>query len=580
MKKNIYLFIIFLYPVISLSSAEIGVDTDTSHLKPFPITPLLSPADKSDIKGLSHFGTALFVKKSRESSGQLLAALAENPNSSRILAFLLKNFQHYNVPVSQLRTFIAIAKANPRALPLNVAALTLADCVKPANGSSSIDLKRTLAEKCVAKNDLDKFNEIDFSLFENIVKTLSSIYLKQKKYDKGNKLFERLLDNKKLYKHNIFLQLAVMFYARAAQDADKSRRFLSLLPSHAEQYDKRKRALLDVLYFRFEKTDEMKKVIKHLTFLQKLGLLDESKKLLLEHLARQAAKPVLQIALAELFNKQKKYALAAMLWQKIAKRNPGNKFFHLKLAENAFSASLYQLAAENYDKILQSSEEKSPSIVFMIVLSKLQLGEPDIAWVLLKMLPKTLRFAEIRAHVASILNKNRQAFKIISEIISSSPEKPDRKLYFFWLILAIKSESPEIQLNCLKIVQANLDAKDVEVANSVGYTYADLNKNLPEAKKLISYALSKNENSPEYLDSMAWVFFRMKKFKQAAAYIKKAIAQEGKYPNAILADHAGDIYYALGDKKRALYYWKLALKIFSLDLDKGKTIKKIKDING
>ena len=197
MKKNIYLFIIFLCPVIFLFSTEIGVDTDTSHLESLPVAPLLSPADKSDIKGLSHFGASLFIKKRSASFDRLLAALAKNPHSSRILAFLLRNFRNYEVPDSQLRTFIAIAKANPRALPLNVAALTLADCVKPISGSS-IDLKRTLAEKCIAENDPDKFNEIQFVLFENIVKTLSSIYLKQKKYDQGDELFEQLLENKKL----------------------------------------------------------------------------------------------------------------------------------------------------------------------------------------------------------------------------------------------------------------------------------------------------------------------------------------------------------------------------------------------
>ncbi|MCK4983636.1 MAG: hypothetical protein KAS17_11970, partial [Victivallaceae bacterium] len=385
-----------------------------------------------------------FIKKHSESSDQLLAALAENPNSSRILAFLLRNFRNYEVPDSQLRTFIAIAKANPRALPLNVAALTLVDCVKPASGSS-IDLKRALAEKCIAENDLDKFNEIQFVLFENIVKTLSAIYLKQKKYNQGDELFEQLFENKKLYQHNVFLQLAVIFYTHAAQDADKSRRFLWLRPSRAEQYEERKRELLALLYSRSDKTDEMKKVIKHLTFLQKLGLLDEAKNLLLEQLAKQPAKPVLQIALAELFNKQKKYVLAATVWQKMAKRNPGNKFFRLKVAENAFSAGLYQLAAENYDRILQYSQKKNPSIIFMLILSKLQLGKPDIAWVLLKMLPEIARFAEIRAHVLSVLGKDKEAFEALSKIISNSPKKPDKKLYFFWLALAVKSESPEIQ---------------------------------------------------------------------------------------------------------------------------------------
>jgi tetratricopeptide (TPR) repeat protein len=578
-RRSMFIYFIFLCPAISLFATEIGVDTDTNDLKTIQSEPVLSNNDKSDVKGLSHFGTSLFIKKYSDSSERLLAALAKNPHSSRILAFLLKNFQSYDVPDSQLETFVAIAQANPQALALNVAALSLVDCFKPKE-SSSINLKLKLAEKCIAENNPEKFDKVEFSLFASIVKSLSDIYLKEKKYERGNKLFGKLLKNKKLFQHNIFLHQAIIFYTLAAQKADDSRRLLWILPSHASLYSARKRELLDILHARTNRADEMEKILKHLAFLQKLELLDEAKALLLEQLAKQPSKAVLQVALAELYSRQKKHLLANAIWKKLAKTDPENKFFHLKLAQSAFSAQLYQLASENFDKVLQSSEKKNASVVFMAILSELQLGKPDIAWVLLKMLPKKERFAEIRAHVASILGKNKEAFKILSDTISKSPIIPDRKLYFFWLALAGKTERPEVQLKCLKTLKKNLDMKDAEAANSVGYTYADLNKNLPEAKKLISHALSKKPESPEYLDSMAWVLFRMKQFKQSAIYIEKAISKEGKYPNAILADHAGDIFYALGNKKKALYYWNLALKIFSFDLDKDKTQKKIKSING
>lgn len=575
MKKFINLFLIFLFPVISISATEIGIDTDTSDLDYLPITPVLSTKGENDIKALSHFGASFFIKKYSASSDRLLAALAKNPHSSRILAFLLSNFQSYNVPKSQLKAFVAIAKANPQALPLNLAALSLVDCFKPANGSS-LKLKRELAEKCIAKNNPEKFNDIQLAVFAAIVKTLSDIYLKQKEYVLGDELFDKLLENKKIFEHNIFLHQAVIFYTRAAQKADDSRRILGILPSRATLYSERKEELLNLLQKRSDKTNETGKVLRHIAFLQKLGLLDEAKNSLLEQLAEQPSKAVLQIALAEQFSKQKKHALATAIWQKLAKAFPTNKLFRFKLAQSAFSAQLYKTAAENFDKILQSSTEKNPSIIFMLILSKLQLGNPEQAEVLLRMLPPRARFTEIRAHVISILGNNKEAFKILSKLISESSSPPDRKLYFFWLALAVKSESPEVQLKCLKILENNLDTQDAEVANSIGYTYAELNKNLPEAEKMISYALEKKPDSPEYLDSMAWVLFRMKKFKQASICIEKAISLDGKYPNAILADHAGDIFYALNNKKKALYYWNLALKIFSLDLDKNKTINKIK----
>ena len=579
MKKFINLFFIFLCSAVSVSAAEIGIDTDTSDLDSLPIKAQISDENESDIEGLSHFGASLFMKKRSASSDRLLAALAKNPHSSRILAFILRNFKSYDVPDKQIKAFIAIAKANPQALPLNVAALGLSGCIKPVS-DSSIDLKQKLAQKCVAENNPENFDKIQFVLFANVVNTLSEIYLKQREYGLGDDMFERLLENKKLFERNIFLQQAVFFYTQAALKADKSRRFLYLFPSDATRYEERRKELLDLLQARSEKMDDMQEVLKYLVFLEKINLFNEAKSLLLKQISKEPSKTVLHIALAELFSRHKKHALACAIWLKLSKENPKSKLFRFKLARSAFSAQQYQLAAENFDKLLQSSRKKDPLVVFMLILSELQLGNPEASEVLLKMLPEIERYAEIKAHVLSITGKNKEAFKILSEMISKSPRIPDQKLYFFWLALAVKAESKEVQLKCLKALKDNLDLKDMEVANSIGYTYADLNENLDEAEKLIAHALNQKPERPEYLDSMAWVLFRMKKFKEAAVCIEKAISLDGKYPHAVLADHAGDIFYALGNKKKALYYWNLALKVFSFDLDTNKTINKIKNING
>lgn len=578
--RFIHIFLSFLCPWLFLSAAEIGLDTDTSALKSAVMEPQLSPREKSDIEGLSRFGTSMFLDKHRAISDCLLAALAENPNSSRILAFLLKNFQDYNVPEEQLKAFIAIAEANPRAIPLNVAALTLADCIKPAHGSSR-DLKRRLAEKCVAANDPGKFDQVQLDLFQSVIKTLSMIYLGEKKYDRGDELFDRILGSKNVFEQNIFLQQAVIFYSQAAEEADKTRRFLWLLPSKAGRYAERKQELLELLHKRSDRTTEMSKLIKHLTFLQKMGLYTEAKNLLLEQLAGKPLEPVLQVAAAELFSKQDKYALAATIWRKMVGRNPENGFFLLKLAENEFSAGLFQSAAKKYRAVLkESSGETALSIKFMLVLAELEQGNVEAARQLSAELPATARFAEIRAHVLSISGKDKEAFKELSKIISAAPEKSDRRLYFFWLALAIKNKDIEEQLKCLKVFEKNMDLQDPETANSVGYTYADLDRNLPEAEKLISHALKSKADSPEYLDSMAWVFFRMRKLKEAAAYIQRAVTAGGTYPDAVIADHAGDIFNALGDREKARYYWKLALKLFSFDLNKANVETKIKSIAG
>ena len=56
---------------------------------------------------------------------------------------------------------------------------------------------------------------------------------------------------------------------------------------------------------------------------------------------------------------------------------------------------------------------------------------------------------------------------------------------------------------------------------------------------------------------MAWVLYRMKRYKEAAEYIERSL----KYGrDSVILDHAGDIFHALGDRDKAEKYWKLALQ--------------------
>jgi tetratricopeptide (TPR) repeat protein len=51
----------------------------------------------------------------------------------------------------------------------------------------------------------------------------------------------------------------------------------------------------------------------------------------------------------------------------------------------------------------------------------------------------------------------------------------------------------------------------------------------------------------------------MKNYKPAKDYIEKAVSINGS--NATLLDHLGDIYNAMKDTQKAVYFWKRALDL-------------------
>lgn len=123
------------------------------------------------------------------------------------------------------------------------------------------------------------------------------------------------------------------------------------------------------------------------------------------------------------------------------------------------------------------------------------------------------------------------------------------------------------------------DPENADLLNLLGYLYAEAGINLGTAEKLLLEALELEPDNPAILDSVAWMYFRRKKYWEAKTYIERSLAAtpKGESVDSVILDHAGDIYNALGDGKKALSCWEKALCIYSDELDPLKVLKKMED---
>jgi tetratricopeptide (TPR) repeat protein len=76
-------------------------------------------------------------------------------------------------------------------------------------------------------------------------------------------------------------------------------------------------------------------------------------------------------------------------------------------------------------------------------------------------------------------------------------------------------------MNLYKAIE--IDPKNANAHNSLGYIYAEANLNLEEALKECKLAVSINKDNPAYLDSLGWVYYKLGKVKQAKIYLNKAL---------------------------------------------------------
>ena len=111
------------------------------------------------------------------------------------------------------------------------------------------------------------------------------------------------------------------------------------------------------------------------------------------------------------------------------------------------------------------------------------------------------------------------------------------------------------------------------VLNNYSYYLALRGENLNSALEMIMRCVDLTNEMPNasFLDTYAWVLYKLEKYKQARNHIEMALEL---HPNsATLHDHYGDILYKLGDIKSAIVQWKTAL---SIDIDNNELKDKIK----
>jgi len=107
-----------------------------------------------------------------------------------------------------------------------------------------------------------------------------------------------------------------------------------------------------------------------------------------------------------------------------------------------------------------------------------------------------------------------------------------------------------------KTLKVNPDNPDA--LNFIGYSYADSGKNLEKAKKMITKALVFRPNDPYILDSMGWVYYKTKEYKQALKYLKRAIETLKNIIEPEIYEHMGDILKEMGKKKEAIKYFVIS----------------------
>jgi Flp pilus assembly protein TadD len=181
-----------------------------------------------------------------------------------------------------------------------------------------------------------------------------------------------------------------------------------------------------------------------------------------------------------------------------------------------------------------------------------------------------VQFTVAEAQLLRDANRTPEAYQLLAEALKSEPEQPEL-LYDFALTAEKLEKYDVLERNLRKLIEVKPD--HAHAYNALGYSFAERNTRLGEARKLVEKALELAPDDYFIIDSLGWVQYREGNLKGAAQTLRHAY--DGR-PDAEIGAHLGEVLWVMGDRSEANRIWQESLKTAPDNETLLKTIKRLR----
>lgn len=174
------------------------------------------------------------------------------------------------------------------------------------------------------------------------------------------------------------------------------------------------------------------------------------------------------------------------------------------------------------------------------------------------------------AQILREANRNGEAYDLLEKSLEKLPNNPD--LLYESAMTAEKLSKLDVQETQLKkLIQLKPDY--AHAYNALGYSLADRNERLGEARDLIEKALKIAPDDAAIIDSMGWVMYRLGDLPRAVELLRRAYEAR---PDAEIAAHLGEVLWQMNRRAEAERIWREALVKAPGDETLQNTMKRLK----
>lgn len=321
---------------------------------------------------------------------------------------------------------------------------------------------------------------------------------------------------------------------------------------------------------------------------------DKAKQVLQEGLQHYPDGVYLMAQLIGLYSEDKQRDSVLALAPRLIKAGGDNYHVYETIGQILIQNDAYDLAADCFHRALDLNDASVPSLFYLgrlaaqdeqldtaiqyfTDLSNIEPALPD-GWINLALIygreksPEKARVVlnealksvtdgrdDVRFYLAQLLSDDGQKDSAVTVLKGIIAEGGDTVRALFNIGATYEQMGDfEKSVQAFELLLAS-DSTHAQTLNYLGYMLADRNIRLDESLHMIQRAVAMDSTNGAYLDSYAWVLYRLDRFRDALVQIEKAVALMPD--DSTVREHLGDIYFALGQRDNAHKAWEHALAL-------------------
>jgi len=173
--------------------------------------------------------------------------------------------------------------------------------------------------------------------------------------------------------------------------------------------------------------------------------------------------------------------------------------------------------------------------------------------------PDIIRLFMAEAGLLFNMANYEAAYEVYSEGLLEYPRHPDL-LYGRALIAEKLGRLDRLESDLTNILE--IDPENANALNALGFTLADHNLRLDEARSFIEKAYALSADDPAIIDSLGWVNYRSGRLVEAERYLRKAFSL---MPEAEIIGHLVEVLWAQEQQQQARQLLQQGLQDFPDD---------------